>query len=175
MLDGLFEAAAEGDEFPFIEGTPEDGHVLIEGFDIFFRHRLTILGKSDHVLDVEEVVREKFQSFPLPSNITFRFSDSKLEPMIQLSDITAGLLGKFFNYLVLTDTAKIRNDVTALDERQKSNLAKLGAHLARSSGEQGVGTPRYESDGYGEVGPAVSLAWMRGLSATSMAFLVFLS
>ena len=135
MLDGLFEAAAEGDEFPFIEGTPEDGHVLIEGFDIFFRHRLTILGKSDHVLDVEEVVREKFQSVPVPSNITFRFSDSKLEPMIQLSDITAGLLGKFFNYLVLTDTAKIRNDVTALDERQKSNLAKLGAHLARAAAE----------------------------------------
>lgn len=132
VLDGLFEAAAEGDEFPFIEGTSEDGHILIEGFDIFFRHRLTILGKSDHVLDVEEVVREKFRSLPLPPEITFRFSDSKLEPMIQLSDVIAGLLGKLFNYLVLTDTAQIQNDVAVLDARQKSNLAKLGAHLTRA-------------------------------------------
>lgn len=135
LLDSLFEAAAEGETFPFIEGTLDDAHILIEGFDIFFRHRLTILGKSEHVLDVEEVVREKFQSFPLPAGIAFRFSDSKHEPMIQLSDVIAGLLGKFFNYLVLNSPAKIRNDITALDARQRSNLSKLGAHLTRAAEE----------------------------------------
>jgi len=135
LLDSLFEAAAEGEGFSFIEGTVDDAHILIEGFDLFFRHRLTILGKSNHVLDLEEVVREKFQSLPLPAGVAFRFSDSKQEPMIQLSDVIAGLLGKFFNYLVLTDTAKIQNDVAVLDARQKSNIAKLGGHLTRAAEE----------------------------------------
>ncbi|WP_107677986.1 DUF3800 domain-containing protein [Agrobacterium sp. LAD9] len=135
MLDTLFESAGHGTEFPFIEGVPDDAHVLIEGFDIFFRHRLTILSKSEHVLDIEEVIREKFETLPVPADINFQFSDSKCEPLIQVSDVVAGLLGKFFNYLVLSDAAKIKSDLQALDDRQRSNLSKIGSHLTKSATE----------------------------------------
>lgn len=60
----MLEDAIQRESFPFIEGSDEDRHILIEGFDIFFRHRIALLRNSTHVLDLEEVVRRQFMADP---------------------------------------------------------------------------------------------------------------
>lgn len=56
---------------------------------------------------------------------SFRFVDSREEPMIQVSDVIAGLLGKFFSYLLSTDIDIVNADRAALGTLQRENLAKL--------------------------------------------------
>lgn len=129
LLAQVLEDAIQGESFPFIEGSDKNRHILIEGFDIFFRHRIALLRNSTHVLDLEELVRRQFEEQPLMRDgapvESFRFVDSQDEPMIQVSDVIAGLLGKFFSYLVGTDIDVVRADRAALGDAQSANLAKL--------------------------------------------------
>lgn len=129
LLAQVLEDAIQGESFPFIEGGDEDQHILIEGFDIFFRHRIALLRNSTHVLDLEEVVRRELIAAPLMRDglpvDSFMFVDSQDEPMIQVSDIVAGLLGKFFSYVVSTDIDTVRADRAVLSDVQAQNLAKL--------------------------------------------------
>ncbi len=139
LLARVLEDAIQGESFPFIEGSVEDRHILIEGFDIFFRHRISLLRNSTHVLDLEELVRRQFEDHPLMRNgapvDSFQFVDSQDEPMIQVSDAIAGLLGKFFSYLVDTDIDAVRADRATLGDVQKENLAKLARLIDQASDE----------------------------------------
>jgi len=129
LLASVLEDAIQGESFPFIDGSAEERHILIEGFDIFFRHRISLLRNSTHVLDLEELVRRQFEAQPLTRDgvplDSFRFIDSREEPMIQVSDVIAGLLGKFFSYLVSTNIDIVNADRAALGTLQRENLAKL--------------------------------------------------
>lgn len=139
LLAQVLGDAIQGESFPFIEGGDEDRHILIEGFDIFFRHRIALLRNSTHVLDLEEVVRRQLMADPLMRDgvpvDSFRFVNSQDEPMIQVSDIVAGLLGKFFSYVVSTDIDAVRADHAALNAVQAENLAKL-ARLVDQAAEE---------------------------------------
>ncbi|WP_337848233.1 DUF3800 domain-containing protein [Sphingomonas sp.] len=139
LLADVLEGAIQGDSFPFIEGSTDDRHILIDGFDIFFRHRIGLLRNSTHILDLEEVVRRQFSEQPLLRNgvllDSFQFMDSREEPMIQVADVIAGLLGKFFSYLVRTDMAVVRTDRASLGPLQEENLGKLASLIDRASDE----------------------------------------
>lgn len=65
LLAQVLEDAIQGESFPFIEGSDKNRHILIEGFDIFFRHRIALLRNSTHVLDLEELVRRQFEEQPV--------------------------------------------------------------------------------------------------------------
>ncbi|KAK0346267.1 DUF3800 domain-containing protein [Sphingobium yanoikuyae] len=139
LLADVLADAIQGDSFPFIEGSADDRHILIDGFDIFFRHRIGLLRNSTHILDLEEVVRRQFIEQPLLRDgvplESFQFVDSAEEPMIQLADVVAGLLGKFFSYLVRTDMAVVLADRAALGPLQMGNLGKLAGLIDRASDE----------------------------------------
>ena len=139
LLAQVLEDAIQRESFPFIEGSDEDRHILIEGFDIFFRHRIALLRNSTHVLDLEEVVRRQFMADPLMRDRvpvdSFRFVDSQEEPLIQVCDVVAGLLGKFFSYVVGTDLDTVRADHAALSEPQRDNLAKLARLIDQAAEE----------------------------------------
>lgn len=139
LLAQVLEDAIQGVSFPFIEGGDEDRHILIEGFDIFFRHRIALLRNSTHVLDLEEVVRRQLLADPLMRDgvpvDSFRFVDSQDEPLIQVSDVVAGLLGKFFSYVVSTEIDVVRADRAALSDLQTENLARLARLIDRATDE----------------------------------------
>lgn len=139
LLAQLLEDAIRGESFPFIEGSDQDRHILIAGFDIFFRHRIALLRNSTHVLDLEEQVRRQFEADPLLRDgvpvDSFEFVDSQNEPMIQVSDVIAGLLGKFFSYVVATDMDTVRGDRGALGEIARENLAKLALLIDQAAEE----------------------------------------
>lgn len=139
LLAQVLEDAIQGESFPFIEGSDEERRILIEGFDIFFRHRIALLRNSTHVLDLEEVVRRQFMADPLMQDgvpvDSFRFVDSQEEPMIQVCDVIAGLLGKFFSYVVSTDMDAVRADRASLGDVQRENLAKLARLIDQAAEE----------------------------------------
>ncbi len=64
-----------------------------------------------------------------------RFVDSQEEPMIQVCDVIAGLLCKFFSYLVGTDMDAIRADRASLGDLQRKNLTKLAPLIDQAAKE----------------------------------------
>ena len=84
---------------------------LIDSFSGFYLNRLAVFKYSNHVLDMEESVRDRFLEIPLASGgkpVThYRFADSKAEPGIQIADVIVGVLGKMHSYLIETPQDEI--------------------------------------------------------------------
>jgi hypothetical protein len=121
---------AKGNELVFIEkNIPLN---LIDKFGDFYHHRLAIFKNSKHIFDIEEEVIKHFNQFefydgdvPLKNYI---FKDSKDEFLIQVSDITAGLLGKymtFINELKFLEINKIKNNLNSLQIENMTLLFEL--------------------------------------------------
>jgi hypothetical protein len=101
MLRGVLQAGRGLDSLDFIEdNTP---NLLIENFSIFYLNRIAIFKHANHILDMEESIRNHFMKMSLTSGgapaTHYRFADSKAETGIQLSDIIVGVLGKMHSYL----------------------------------------------------------------------------
>jgi hypothetical protein len=108
-LKGVLQAGRGLDSLAFIEG--ETPNLLIDSFSGFYLNRLAVFKYSNHVLGMEEAVRERFAEMPLTSAgkpVThYRFTDSKAEPGIQIADVIVGLLGKMHSYLIETAPEEI--------------------------------------------------------------------
>ena len=109
MLKGVLQAGRGLDSLVFIEG--ETPNLLIDSFSGFYLNRLAVFKYSNHVLDMEESVRDRFLEIPLASGgkpVThYRFADSKAEPGIQIADVIVGVLGKMHSYLIETPREEI--------------------------------------------------------------------
>ncbi|WP_024921356.1 MULTISPECIES: DUF3800 domain-containing protein [unclassified Afipia] len=137
MLKGVLQIAEKLDALPYLED--ETPNVLIDGFGIFFVGRICLFKNSFHILDVEKVVEEYIgqQTFVDGDRTldTYRFATSHDEPGVQVSDVVAGLLGKFFSMLQdcnLEELAEMRH---ALNPNQQRSLALFTQLLDRSLAE----------------------------------------
>lgn len=109
MLKGMLQAGRNLSSLDFIEGfTP---HLLIESFGAFYLTRIAIFKYSNHILDMEDSIRDEMQAMQPSSNgvpVThYRFADSKSEPGIQVSDIIVGLIGKMHSYFAQNERENI--------------------------------------------------------------------
>lgn len=100
MLKGVLQAGRDLPSLDFIEGfTP---HLLIESFAGFYLTRIAVFKYSNHILDMEDSIRDEMETMRPSSNGKpvrhYRFADSKSEPGIQISDIVVGLIGKMRSY-----------------------------------------------------------------------------
>ncbi|WP_420213452.1 DUF3800 domain-containing protein (plasmid) [Burkholderia aenigmatica] len=120
-------------ELPFLHDN--DPGELISDFSTQFMHSITVFKNGAHVFDRETFVEKVFARFEPHDGerrLNYRFSDSKAEVGIQLSDVVAGLVGRHFSYLKdhsLTELLRRRADFT---EIQRANLARLRALIDRS-------------------------------------------
>ena len=109
MLKGVLQAGRGLDSLVFIEG--ETPNLLIENFSSFYLNRLAVFKYSNHVLDMEKSVRQRFLETPLTIGgkpVThYRFADSKSEPGIQIADVIVGVLGKMHSYLIETPREEV--------------------------------------------------------------------
>ena len=109
MLKGVLQAGRGLDSLVFIEG--EMPNLLIENFSSFYLSRLAVFKYSNHVLDMEKSVRQRFSETPLTTGgepVThYRFADSKSEPGIQIADVIVGVLGKLHSYLIETPREEV--------------------------------------------------------------------
>ncbi|MBR1177086.1 DUF3800 domain-containing protein [Bradyrhizobium sp. KB893862 SZCCT0404] len=137
MLKGVLQIAEKIDVLPYLEG--ETPNVLIDGFGIFFVGRICLFKNSFHILDVERVVEEYIgqQTFIDGERTldTYRFATSHDEPGVQISDVIAGLLGKFFSMLRDCDPEQLADMRRALNPQQARSVALLRHLLDRSLAE----------------------------------------
>ncbi|MET2831164.1 DUF3800 domain-containing protein [Mesorhizobium shangrilense] len=140
MLHGLLQIAADLDALPFLED--ETANVLIETFGPFYLERVSMLKNASHIFDAEEGIQAYLDSLRLMDGnrplSNYRFATSHDETGIQLSDVLAGVIGKFFTYICLTGNNDLIRDRHNLSAQQKRALQLLAALLDRSVTENSV-------------------------------------
>jgi hypothetical protein len=123
----ILRLAGEQDELTFIEGDEEN--VLINDFAAFYRDRLVLFANATHVFDHEDYIEERLAKHPLHRGGKpvqhYRFANSKDEPAIQLADLIAGLIGKYYSYLAATSVNQVVADRANLSEVQLRHLGTL--------------------------------------------------
>ncbi|QNT68367.1 DUF3800 domain-containing protein [Defluviicoccus vanus] len=127
MLKGILQEGRKLEELSFIEGYP--AHKLIEEFSAFYINRIAVFKNSEHIMDLEETIRDAFLKNPLTDAgepvTNYRFADSKTETGIQLSDVIVGVLGKMHTYLSNTSAEDIEKDRLALSNTALKNTKLL--------------------------------------------------
>ena len=137
MLKGVLQIAQKLDSLPYLED--EAPNVLVDGFGDLFIQRICLLKNSFHIFDVEKVVEEYIdrQTFVDGDRVLsiHRFATSHDEPGVQMSDVIAGLLGKFFALIQRTNSEDLGEMRENLNAQQERNLALL-KHLLNFSLEE---------------------------------------
>jgi hypothetical protein len=134
MLKGVLQIGEKLDCLPYLED--ETPNVLIDGFGVFFIQRLCLFKNSEHILDVEDVVESYLKGQTLldgERKLThYRFAKSHDEPGVQISDVVAGLLGKFFSFIQNNEPPELVEMRQQLSVQQGTNLGLLNKLLDRS-------------------------------------------
>ncbi|MCZ4072806.1 DUF3800 domain-containing protein [Agrobacterium sp. LMR679] len=142
MLKGVMQIAKTLDSLPFLEDV--EPNVLIDGFGPFFVERLCLLKNANHILDVEDVIREHLAGIEFCDGddvlTHYRFAVSDDEPGIQIADILIGLIGKFFSFVCETSHDEILRTRDGLTAQQKRTLRLLSELCDRSVSENPVFT-----------------------------------
>lgn len=139
MLKGMLQAGCNLPSLDFIEGlTP---HLLIESFAVFYLTRIAVFKYSNHVLDMEDSIRDKIEAMKPSSNgkavTNYRFADSKSEPGIQISDVVVGLIGKMHSYFAQTPRRDVADARVLLSGTSLKN-AKLLRDLIDASHAENI-------------------------------------
>lgn len=129
MLKGTLQAGRAAKDLAFIEDNV--AHELIDNFSGFYLDRVALFKNSNHILDMEDTIRDHFLETPLESEGKpvnhYRFADSKSEEGIQISDVVVGLLGKLYTFLIDTPHADIAAARDALSGTSQENANLIRA------------------------------------------------
>lgn len=127
LLKSLISESLRVNELPFISGF--NGRELISNFSIFYLRNLYIFKNSTHIFDEEKSVQDKIKTLPLTENgeliQNHVFVKSHDSEAVQLSDVIAGFLGKYFSYLKDVDDEQVVIDKTELNHQQNMTLSVL--------------------------------------------------
>jgi hypothetical protein len=134
MLKGVLQIAEKLDSLPYLED--ETPNVLIDGFGDFFIQRICLFKHSEHIFDVEDVIRAYLAKQVFVDGErkleNYRFATSHDEPGVQISDVITGALGKFFSFIQSTERSTLIKMHYELSAQQKRNLVLLKELLDRS-------------------------------------------
>ena len=109
---------------------------------------------SYHTFDEELAIQEVLSQYRLTRNgkevTNFKFVNSKTDVLVQISDVIAGVMGKFLSYINKSELIGIRRDVNGLNRTQIENIMLLNG-LRDKSNNKNVGflqavTAQYEID-----------------------------
>ena len=140
MLTDLLKTALTLHELPFIS----DGHgkELIDDFSVYYLQKLYIFKDSQHIFDEEEHIQQLIAGFPMEHGIkpimNHHFVKSHHSRGVQVSDVVAGFLGKYFNYLKDTNNEQLLLDLDNLTEYQLATFKALN-RILKSSDETSRG------------------------------------
>lgn len=140
MLQGVLQIATGLDSLPFLEN--ETANVLIETFGPHYLERISMLKNASHIFDAEEGIQAYLDSLKLVDGdkrlSNYRFAKSHDETGIQLSDVLAGTLGKFFTYICVTGNKQLIRDRQNLSAQQAGALRLLAALLDHAMAENSL-------------------------------------
>lgn len=134
ILSDLLKSSLAIEDLPFVSGF--HGRELISGFSIFYWRNLYLFINSRHVFDDEPCIEGDIEGLGFTvqgkelTNYEFvRSHDSK---EIQVSDVIAGFLGKYFSYLKESSAEAVKADKQVMSSKQKETLLVLKSLIDRS-------------------------------------------
>ncbi|MBG5930827.1 DUF3800 domain-containing protein [Providencia rettgeri] len=126
-LENLVKKSLKIEELPFISGF--HGRELIDSFMVFYLRNLYLFKNSIHIFDEEKSIQDDIKNFPLTENgipiHNHEFVKSHNSEAVQLSDVIAGFLGKYFSYLKDVNDKQLVLDKKNLTSRQIKTLSTL--------------------------------------------------
>jgi hypothetical protein len=107
----------------------ETNHILINNLALFYKRPFGIFKNSKHIFDEESSIQDIFNKWSFFDGKEewkkYEFQNSKENDLIQISDITIGLLGKLFEYLNDISFKELNTIKSSLNTQQLTNLKKL--------------------------------------------------
>lgn len=127
VLENLIKESLKVENLPFISGF--HGRELIDSFMVFYLRNLFLFKNSIHIFDEEKSIQGDVKNFPLTDNDmpihNHEFVKSHNSEAIQLSDVIAGFLGKYFSYLKDVNDEQLALDKVNLTSQQFKTLSAL--------------------------------------------------
>lgn len=134
LLHKFLKIGAEQGKLPFI--TEQEDHMLIEGLMSLYARPIYMYINSEHIFDNESEIKQQLEAFPMFNTETplsnYSFLDSKDDKLIQVCDVTIGLIGKFFQFLNTHSKDQIHQKVCTMTEIQLENLDMLLSMFEKS-------------------------------------------
>lgn len=134
LLDRFIESAEGSTELFFIMN--ENDHILISDFFVYYLKNTYLFKNSKHFFDEEKVVSAKFSESELVDNgVTlnnYTFVDSKEFTEVQISDVIAGLLAKYFTFISDKNKGEVIKIKGSLNKKQIDNLRLIKALIDKS-------------------------------------------
>jgi hypothetical protein len=133
LLRDRLRQAAVLDELVFLHDT--DGGELIDNFSMHFLRGVYVFKNANHVFDQETFVEKALRTTEIRDGgrrLDYRFTDSRLEPGVQLSDVIAQLFGKYFTFLQDHRLSELLARKSKFSRLQRDNLGLLRALIDRS-------------------------------------------
>ena len=123
FLAGMLARASKSDELVFLHDNND--YIMQENYAEFYADPIRKYQKSTHIFDeettVQDIVKKQIaQGQHIEDN--FKFVKSETDIFVQLSDVVAGILGKFFKYINSTSVNQRRKDVEGLSKLQVDNI-----------------------------------------------------
>jgi len=114
----------------------EKDHIGIDDLFPFYIRNFTIFKNSHHVLDEEPLIHEYFAKYEFYDDQiqwdNFEFKDSNSTPLIQISDIVTGLIGKLFDYINNLSDEDVLSIKSSLNTQQQKSFSLLVTLLIKS-------------------------------------------
>lgn len=134
LLNKFMEGAKGSSELFFIMN--EKDHILISDFFEFYLRNTFLFKNSKHIFDTETEIEAIFSKYELSDNgqviDNYAFVDSKSMYEVQVSDVIAGLLAKYFTFISDTNVDDLKNIKSNLNDTQKNNLKLLETIIDKS-------------------------------------------
>ena len=134
ILQRFIEKPIAMDSLYYIQGMEE--RVLIDDFLVFYLRTLYIFKNSQHIFDSEKRIEKLIKRLPLEENglefINFNFVDSKDEIAVQVSDVIAGFLGKYFTFIKDTTINELIELKENMNPTQRLNVSLLRSVIDKS-------------------------------------------
>ncbi|HEJ7919129.1 TPA: DUF3800 domain-containing protein [Serratia marcescens] len=117
------------------EPPTDDDNRLVDGFAIFYQNRAQMFEASNHIFDIEKVVEADLEEAAKANpnlRLNYSFADSKQNPLVQVSDVVAGFMQHYFDYLNSNNFEQIKNDRRSLNDKQRLNMEFLRLLINKS-------------------------------------------
>ncbi|MBD5584100.1 MAG: DUF3800 domain-containing protein [Clostridia bacterium] len=127
-LSKVLRKAEKQKELVFLQGNEKK--IIIDDYSHLYISQIVRFLYAQHIFDNEYNIEKLLDEYFLhvSEKIEYRFTDSKDEPFIQISDCLVGLLGKYYTFLNSFD----KSQISQLSNKQQETLCLFVKLLVKS-------------------------------------------
>lgn len=127
FISGCLKRAIDNNEMIFL--MDNEDRVMQENFAEFYESRVGMYPHSIHVLDeeksLEPLLKEDVDVWNPNKSCDYKFENSKADIMIQIADVTVGILGKLFEFTNTHTRAELFSCYKSMNDIQRECMKSL--------------------------------------------------